>query len=118
MCDFFAFRAKANATFPDLIVSVMMFEEGKGKSLPVTMYRMKVAGMAIGDTLTSQGASAEEVLKALVRRVGAARRAKKEAANNRELARRAAMQDPAIRRVVNTEGNVAQPEPQGLAMAA
>lgn len=116
MCDFAAFRSKANATFPDLIVSVMMFEEGKGKSVPVTMYRVKVAGMAIGDNLTSQAASVEGVLGALVRKVGAARRAKIEAAQTRALARRAAMQDPAMRLVVTPGSRAAYA--QELAMAA
>ena len=82
------------------------------------MYRVKVAGMAIGDNLTSQAASVEDVLKELVRKVGAARRAKKEAANTRALARRASMQDPAMRLVIDRESPVSQPEPQELAMAA
>ncbi len=122
MCDYFAFRDKARATFPGLIVSVMMFEKGSGKGGEVTMYRVKAAGMAIGEDLTSEGACADEVLTAMVRKVGAARRAVKEAANARALARRAAAVQPQApaRLVVTAGGKVAQPEPapQEMAMAA
>lgn len=90
MCLYTFFRNKANATFPGLIVSVLMFEKGSGKAIPVTMYRVKVAGMAIGEDLASEGASVDDVLSALVRKVCAARRAKKDADNARALARRAA----------------------------
>lgn len=89
MCDFAAFRNKANAAFPDLIVSVLMFERGRSRSVPVTMYRVKVAGMAIGADLASQGESVAEVLASLARLVGAARREKKEADQARMIARRA-----------------------------
>ena len=121
MCDFTAFRNKARATFPDLIVSVMMFEKGNGRGVELTMYRVKVAGMSIGADLTSQGVRSEDVLSGLVRQVGAARRAKKEADYARAVARRAAAAQPQlapVRMMPSVGGTVAQPEPQELAMAA
>lgn len=94
MCDYFAFRDKARAMFPGLIISVMMFEQGSGKGGEVTMYRVKAAGMSIGSDLSAQGANDEEVLTAMVRKVGAARRAKKAADNARDVARRAGAVKP------------------------
>jgi hypothetical protein len=111
MCDYFAFRTKAIATFPDLIVSVMMFDKGSGKDVSLTMYRVKVAGMAIGADLSSQGASAEEVLTELVRQVGKARRAKKEADRARQLARYAACNGgQTVQLLVRTGGSLAPAE--------
>ncbi|MDF7815335.1 hypothetical protein [Hymenobacter sp. YC55] len=92
MCDFFAFRDNAKAAFSTLIVSVMMYEKGSGMGGEIVMYRVKVAGMAIGEDLTSEGPNPEEVLTNLRRKVGAARRVKKAADNARELARRNAAQ--------------------------
>ena len=121
MCDYFAFRTKANATFPGLIVSVMMFDKGSGKGVSVTMYRVKVAGMAIGADLTSQGASGEEVLTELVRKVGKARREKREADTSRQLARRAAATGgQTVQMLVRTGGTLAPAEQneQPLRLAA
>ena len=108
MCDFAAFRTKARATFSTLIVSVMMFEHGSGKGGEVTMYRVKVAGMAIGEDITCQGPNAEDVLREAVRRVAAARKAKKEADNARDLARRAAADGgQTVQMLVSTGGTLA-----------
>lgn len=73
MLDFFAFRAKARETFPSLIVSVLMWEEGSGAGGEVTMYKAKVSGQGIGAQLQSQGDNADQVLTDLIALVGKAR---------------------------------------------
>ena len=87
MLDYFAFRNKATATFPNLVVSVMMYERGSGLGGEVTMYRVKVAGMAIGEDVKSEGADAETVLREAVRRVSVARKAVKQAQWDKMVAR-------------------------------
>lgn len=87
MLDYFAFRNKATATFPTLIVSVMMYEQGSGLGREVTMYRVKVAGMAIGADIKQEGMDAEVVLREAVRQVGKAREAVKQAQWDKMVAR-------------------------------
>lgn len=89
MCDFFAFRNKAIDTFASLIVSVSMSEDGSGVRENPVIYKVEVSGMAIGSRpLSSQGVSADEVLRSLIGQVGRARREVKAAREIRETARR------------------------------
>lgn len=73
MLDFFAFRDKARAAFPSLIVSVLMWEKGSGAGGEVTMYKVKVSGQGIGGEFSSQGTDAEEALIDLIQKVAGGR---------------------------------------------
>ena len=75
MYSFSDFCKQARAAFPDLIVSVRMYERGSGTGGEVTMYRLSAQGQNIGAaTLTADADTQPEVIKSLSCQVGQARR--------------------------------------------
>ena len=88
MCDFAAFRTQARAAFPDLNVSVMMYERETATSIGLIYYRLKAAGMKIGAaSLTAEGTSPVEAVARMIQQVAQARRATRAAADAAKLAR-------------------------------
>lgn len=88
MCDFQAFRNQARAAFPDLNISVMMYEKQTAKGSDLIYYRLSAAGMSIGpQRLTAEATSAEDAIAALVRQVAPARRAVRAAVQQAQLTR-------------------------------
>lgn len=82
MLDFAEFRNQARAEFPDLNVSVMMYEKETATGTDLVYYRLKATGMKIGAaSLTAEGTSPAEAIAALIRLVGPARRAVRAAAD-------------------------------------
>jgi hypothetical protein len=97
MCEFIPFRNRARQEFPDLIVSVHMFEQGSGGGGEVIQYQVDVAGQPIGTApLSATATSVDDVIKALIKLVAPARRAVRQA---RDAGQRARSARPSYRSV-------------------
>lgn len=95
MCEFKTFRTQARQAFPDLLVTVTMFEEASGVGGEITYYQLTAKGLPIGAaTPTAKATTADDAIKALIRLVAPARRAARTARENglRERSRRPAYQ--------------------------
>ena len=76
MSDFADFRTQARAAFPDLNVSVMMYDKETATGSGLIYYRLKAAGMKIGAaSLTAEATSPAEAIASMIRQVAQARRA-------------------------------------------
>ncbi|QIL78405.1 hypothetical protein [Hymenobacter sp. HDW8] len=81
MSDFADFRTKARAAFPDLNVSVMLYDKETATVSGLIYYRLKAAGMKIGAAgLTAEATSPAEAITSMIRLVAQARRATRAAA--------------------------------------
>ncbi|MDF7815490.1 MULTISPECIES: hypothetical protein [Hymenobacter] len=88
MSDFADFRTQARAAFPDLNVSVMMYDKETATGSGLIYYRLKAAGMKIGAaSLTAEATSPAEAIASMIRQVAQARRATRAAADAAMLAR-------------------------------
>jgi hypothetical protein len=89
MTDFETFRKEARAAFSDLNISVSMSDEGSALSSGMVYYHIKATGMPIGaQPLSARATSSAEAIRAMIGKVGPARRAVKAAAAAAQQARR------------------------------
>ena len=90
MTDFVDFRNTARATFPNLSVSVLMYEKDDAMGGNLIYWRLSVQGMALGaEGVKVEAASASAVIQSAIRQVGRARTAHKREKERLDQLRRA-----------------------------
>lgn len=90
MTDFVDFRNHARATFPNLSVSVLIYEKDDAMGGNLIYWRLSVQGMSLGaEAVKVEATSAEAVLRSAIRQVARARTAHKQENERRDLMHRA-----------------------------